>query len=113
MTEALPVAERSVEDGTEEHVSDTLPAAFHFYKSLPAGRKRRILADPAVDVAGFLSSELCVSALDAIHKHLWFAGSKHIPAQLHMQSAMGRDIIVADRMDLHLIWDHNSNTIYL
>jgi len=30
-----------------------------------------------------------------------------IPPQLHLQVATGREIVVADRMDLHLRWDNH------
>lgn len=97
----------------EEDRTDLLPAAHHSYKSLGTGRRRRMLVDPALDVEGFLDSELFVGDLESIQKHLWYAGSKRLPSQLHLQLAMGREIIIADRMDLHLIWDDNSNNIFL
>lgn len=37
-------------------------------------------------------------------QHLWFAGAKHAPRQLHFQVAVGREIVIVDRMDLHLLW---------
>lgn len=45
-------------------------------------------------------------------QHLWFAGAKHAARQLHFQVAVGRQIVVVDRMDLHLVWD-NDGRIFL
>lgn len=47
-----------------------------------------------------------------MEQHLWLAGSKRPPTQLHFQVAMGRQIIVDERMDHHLVWD-NSGRIFL
>ncbi|RYP20798.1 hypothetical protein DL767_009383 [Monosporascus sp. MG133] len=83
-----------------------LPASYHFYEG-PKRKKYRMVANPANSVPQFLERELSLKDLDGMLKHLWFAGSKHPATQLHFQVAMGREIVVADRMDLHLLWDNN------
>ncbi|KAL8303426.1 hypothetical protein RB600_007057 [Gaeumannomyces tritici] len=84
---------------------DALPASYHYYES--TRRKRRIVGNPAHDVAHFLETELCLGILGEMLPHFWFAGSKHPAKQLHLQVAMGRRIVVADRMDLHLLWEND------
>ncbi len=54
----------------------------------------------------FLATELSLGDLGTL-PHLWFAGSRRPATPLHLQVAMGRDIIVADQMDLHLLWGHD------
>lgn len=91
---------------------DAWPALYHGYEEKGNGRKRRVVANPNRYKKEFLASDLSVDGLDSMGKHLWLAGSKRPPAQLHFQVAMGRQIIVDERMDHHLVWD-NSGRIFL
>ncbi|EGR52485.1 uncharacterized protein TRIREDRAFT_53858, partial [Trichoderma reesei QM6a] len=84
--------------------SDLLPASYHFYEQVISGRRRRRVADPSQNVAAFLDTELSLQQLESIDKHLWLAGAKRPPTQLHLQVAIGRNIVLADRIDLHLLW---------
>ncbi|CAK7204360.1 hypothetical protein SEUCBS139899_007115 [Sporothrix eucalyptigena] len=93
--------------GHADGTLDMLPAAYHCYESLGKKKNRRIVINPAKSVPDFLDTELSLGGLDYMLRHLWFAGSKRPPTQLHFQVAMGREITVADRMDLHLLWDNN------
>ncbi len=54
-----------------------------------------------------LETELSLSDLGEMLPHLWFAGSRHPATQLHLQVAMSRGIVVADRMDRHLLWSND------
>lgn len=74
--------------------------------------RRRIVGSPVQDVMRFLEEELSLGDLDEMQKHLWFAGSHNPTTQLHLQVAMGREIVVAGRMDLHLLW-HNDGRLFL
>jgi hypothetical protein len=87
--------------------TDALPAAYHYYKDL-GKKKRRIVANPATCVPDYLDVELSLGELGEMLQHLWFAGSKHPAMPLHFQVAMGREIVIADRMDLHLLWDSDA-----
>jgi hypothetical protein len=84
---------------------DKLPASYHYYEA-HGKKKSRVVADPAEGVKSFLKRELSLGDLGEMLRHLWFAGAKHRATQLHFQVAMGREIVVADRMDLHLLWDN-------
>ncbi|KAL6862001.1 hypothetical protein J3F83DRAFT_746392 [Trichoderma novae-zelandiae] len=88
----------------ESDSSDLLPASYHYYEQIVSGRRRRRVADPSQNVAAFLDTELSLQQLDDIDKHLWLAGAKRPATQLHLQVAIGRHIVLADRIDLHLLW---------
>lgn len=54
--------------------------------------------------AHYFQHELGVPRLNAVHSWLWIAG-RPIPARaLHHQKVMGREIVVTERMDMHLVW---------
>lgn len=59
----------------------------------------------------YLQHDLNVSRLNKIHKHLWLAGLPQASRQLHSHVMIGRDIIITERADLHLVW--NGSTLYL
>lgn len=52
----------------------------------------------------FLESELGVQRLNDIHQWLWVAGRPMPPRSLYYQQAVRRNIVVHERMDLHLVW---------
>lgn len=83
--------------------SDLFPASYHYYEA----SGKRLVADPDNDVSAFLHNELSLGRLGEMMQHLWFAGAQRTPRQLHFQVAVGRQIVVVDRMDLHLIWDND------
>jgi hypothetical protein len=80
--------------------TDTLPATYHYYEA--AGK--RVVDDPAEDTPAFLRRELSLGSLADMMRHLWFAGAKRPAMPLHFHIAMGREIVVVDRIDLHLLW---------
>ncbi|KAJ0415183.1 hypothetical protein BJY00DRAFT_305047 [Aspergillus carlsbadensis] len=55
--------------------------------------------------------DLDVTRLNAIHKHLWLAGLPQISRALHNQVMVGRQIVITERADLHLVW--RGSTVYL
>lgn len=64
---------------------------------------RRIVGNPIHDVTRFLEVELFLGSLGEMLPRLWFAGAKRPATQLHLQVAMGREVVAADRMDMHLL----------
>ncbi|KAH7082881.1 hypothetical protein BKA63DRAFT_539914 [Paraphoma chrysanthemicola] len=90
---------------------DILPALYHYSEGNGVHKRRRV-GDPTRDIPHFLRTELSVGELDNILKHLWFAGVRRPPTQLHHQIAMGRQIALVDRLDLHLVWADNG-TLYV
>ncbi|KAK0743983.1 hypothetical protein B0T18DRAFT_416303 [Schizothecium vesticola] len=66
-------------------------------------RPKRVVGNPANDTPAFLRTELSLGGLADMLKHLWFAGTERPATPLHFHIAMGREIAIADRMDLHLL----------
>jgi len=65
---------------------------------------------PTDDLSTF-TSELGVKRINNIEKYLWLAGRPMPPRPLHYQVAAKRDVVVSERMDMHLLWERNC--IYL
>jgi hypothetical protein len=84
---------------------DPLPASYHYHETDGKGRKYRVVGNPAKSVPDFLNREMSLRRLGKMMQHLWLAGAKRPATQLHFQVAMGRHIVIVDRMDLHLVWD--------
>lgn len=74
-------------------------AGFDHCIPLPDGRlvQRRGLED-------YLASQLSVRRLNTIHNWLWRAGLPGRVQPLHHQKVLRRDIVVTERIDLHLVW---------
>ncbi|KAF4507273.1 hypothetical protein G6O67_005930 [Ophiocordyceps sinensis] len=51
-----------------------------------------------------VEQELDLGRLNDIHDWLWAAGRPAPPRPLHRQLMLGRDILVTERMDMHLVW---------
>ncbi|ORY18173.1 hypothetical protein BCR34DRAFT_360932 [Clohesyomyces aquaticus] len=72
---------------------------------LPATyRSRFTVRLVSADVHAFLQSELDLSRLNRIHKWLWMVGLPSSPRSLHVQRLKGREIVLAEQLDLHLVW---------
>jgi len=59
------------------------------------------------DVHSWVDSELDLHRLAAIHSWLWVAGRPMPPRPLHHQRLLGREIIITERSDLHLLWKND------
>ncbi|KAK3373973.1 hypothetical protein B0T24DRAFT_282916 [Lasiosphaeria ovina] len=84
----------------EKSTTDDLPAIYRYYEA----PRKRIVGNPADDIPAFLRRELSLGGLADMLKHLWLAGAERPATPLHFHAAMGREIAIADRMDLHLLW---------
>jgi hypothetical protein len=85
----------------------SIPAAYHDDK-----RALKTVGQPGSPAfKRFLEWDLNVSRLNMIHKHLWMAGLPVCARTLHHQIMIGRDILVTERADVHLVW--RGNCIYL
>ncbi|KAF7550096.1 hypothetical protein G7Z17_g5935 [Cylindrodendrum hubeiense] len=58
--------------------------------------------DSAVDDE--LDRELDLERLTKVRRWLWLVGRPNPPRPLHRQLALGRDIVIDERMDMHLVW---------
>ncbi|KAH6718799.1 hypothetical protein BKA61DRAFT_262723 [Leptodontidium sp. MPI-SDFR-AT-0119] len=88
---------------------DGLPAS---YSKSNSKTGRPTVAVPAHSVQDFLQKELSLGKLDSMLAYLWFAGAERPALPLLSQLAIGRDIVVCERMDLHLLWE-NSGKIFV
>ena len=84
----------------EKSTADGLPATYRYYET----PRKRVVGNPANNIPAFLRTELSLGGLADMLKHLWFAGAERPATPLHFHVAMGREIAIADRMDLHLLW---------
>jgi hypothetical protein len=62
-------------------------------------------------VRSYLYKNLSVDTLNALHRHLWWAGRPDNIRPLHQQEALRRTIVVSERSFLHLLW--YEGTIYV
>lgn len=65
----------------------------------------------SVPTAEFLITNFSMAELNAIHDHLWIAGSRGNISALHHQRVLLRDIIPSELARLHLVWFER--TIYI
>ena len=69
------------------------------------------LIPPIPDDISYFEKELGVGRLNELSRWLWLAGRPMPPRPLHYQLLLGRGIIIAEQMDLHLVW--TSGRIFL
>ncbi|KAJ5370088.1 uncharacterized protein N7496_006180 [Penicillium cataractarum] len=74
---------------------------------LPASSQtsQYLLIRPTEDIPSFLKKDLCVDRLNHIHQYLWLAGQPMPPKPLNYQLATSREIVVDQRIDMHLVWE--------
>lgn len=77
--------------------SDRLPACYRG----PHG-----IHVPGKNMEEFLVQEFSLSRLEVL-KHLWYAGAERPAKPLHEQIMIGREIVITERMDLHLLWTND------
>lgn len=73
-------------------------------EQIPWSVQRPISIKPGIPTGEFVVSELSMSKLNAIHKHLWIAGSHGNISPLHHQRVILRNIIPCEMAQLHLVW---------
>ncbi|KAL6228939.1 hypothetical protein BDW75DRAFT_250359 [Aspergillus navahoensis] len=61
---------------------------------------------PSKNVDQFLVRELSLGKLEVL-KHLWYAGAIRSAKPLHEQLLIGRQVVITERMDLHLLWTND------
>lgn len=59
------------------------------------------------NIRTFYANELDVSRLNLVHDHLWLAGLERAARPLHQQISIGRELILTEAADLHLLWAGN------
>lgn len=73
-----------------------------------------LLGNPFVEleidaIRGHLQSTISTTKLDKFAPHLWLVAtpSSSSISPLHKQKILGRDIVITDTADLHLVWYHS------
>jgi hypothetical protein len=84
-----------------------LPSAYHDDERV----LQTIERSDSSSFRAYLQHDLNVLRLTKVHKHLWLAGLPQISRTLHSHIMIGRQVLVTERADLHLVWQ--SNTVYL
>ncbi|KAI1824111.1 hypothetical protein F4861DRAFT_507365 [Xylaria intraflava] len=83
--------------GTQANELDSLlPASFR--------TEHDYLAQPKLYDTRYFQKELGVERLSLLHKWLWLAGRPMPPRPLHYQLLQRREIVIAEQIDLHLVW---------
>lgn len=108
MYQALPFSTRVLQ-ATDVTIADDdlLPAS---YRGKAAAGPIR-LHTPSTRDPVFLRQELDLQRLNSVFHWLWLAGRPMPPRALHYQLMMGRDIVIAEDMNMHLVW--TSGRIFL
>ena len=77
-----------------------------FKKLLPASFRddHLLFHAPLDDISGFLQRDLSVRRLNDIQEFLWLAGRPMPPRPLSYQTSVSCEIIVDERVDMHLVW---------
>lgn len=89
---------------------DGLRIPFSEEDGLLAGRHTSLPGRPLIPlasksaVAEFLGQELSNRRLDAMYRMLFLVSNRRNISPLHHQILKGRDILVTERVDLHLVW---------
>lgn len=68
----------------------------------------RVNEEEVDSVQMYLEETLSVKRLNDIRKWLWIAGLPSIARPLHEQISKGRNIVLTERADCHLVWQDNS-----
>lgn len=77
------------------------------YRELPKDVPENQSNDTESDlnfVRSYLRKNLNVDTLNALHRHLWWAGRPDNIRPLHRQGALQRTIVVSEKSFLHLLW---------
>jgi hypothetical protein len=62
------------------------------------------LAAASSNVIASVQKELGIRRLDRVFRWLWVTGQPTPPRPLHHHFLMSREIVVTERMDMHLLW---------
>jgi len=118
------VVRRSASPEDQRHLKVPFDTNHEFFPATAQHSNERLLALPATyqtsdqvthrtasDLCAFLQTDLLIPRLNDIHDWLWIAGFQLSARPLHRQLHMNRTVVLAEQIDLHLLW-HDS-TIYI
>ncbi|KAF6782732.1 hypothetical protein CPLU01_15792 [Colletotrichum plurivorum] len=56
------------------------------------------------DILDWVGEEVDLDRLADIHEWLWIVGRPMPPRPLHQQRLLNREIMITEKMDMHLVW---------
>ncbi|KAJ1325222.1 DUF6601 domain-containing protein [Microdochium nivale] len=77
----------------------------------PSSDRHGFLATSQESLSASVEQELDLGRLSELSAKLWIAGRAGPPKTLHRQELLGRELVVTEQMDLHLVW--TSGRIYI
>ena len=84
---------------SESCTSLTLPAVYH-----DRSHSLQIIEETnEQSIQTYLEWELTVPRLNEIHGNLWLAGRPMSARPLHRQAMLGRDLVITEQVDLHMV----------
>ncbi|GKT92453.1 ankyrin domain protein [Colletotrichum tofieldiae] len=97
LSSLLPASRRTKEDDLEAPVLS------------PILDPADVETDPArlAAIHDWVDEEVDLSRLSDIHNWLWIAGRMKPPRPLHAQRLLLREIVITEKLDLHLVWTTN------
>ncbi|KAF6823369.1 hypothetical protein CPLU01_11450 [Colletotrichum plurivorum] len=102
--------------GTEDDLASVLPASMRTTEDdlmapalFPVLDPAAVNVDPVqlASIHDWVDEETDLRRLSDIHGWLWIVGRPMPPRPLHHQRVLNREIVIAERMDLHLVWTTN------
>ena len=85
---------------SERRTSLTLPAVYHD----KSHSLQTIEETDEHSIQNYLDWELTIPRLNEIHGYLWLAGRPTSARPLHRQAMLGRDLVITEQVDLHMVW---------
>ena len=84
---------------SEHRTSLILPAVYH-----DKSRSLRIIEETDEhSIQNYLEWELTVPRLNEVHGYLWLAGRPMGARPLHRQAMLGRELVITEQVDLHMV----------
>ncbi|KAK1452525.1 hypothetical protein CMEL01_16754 [Colletotrichum melonis] len=117
-----PFNQKLLENGITQGTKEPQCLESDFMSLLPASRRTKDddLVAPALSpilnpagvadthymmhILGWISDEVDLDRLAHIHEWLWIVGRPMPPRPLHQQRLLNRDIMITEKMDMHLVW---------
>jgi hypothetical protein len=98
---------RAEEEDGEKCIQPLFPVDLQILHPLVFADEKQQLQVSSTISPQCLISDLSVSRIDRIHRHLWWAGRPQAARPLHKQQLLRRQIAITEQADLHLLWTEN------
>jgi hypothetical protein len=99
-----PQTKASPEDGPPSNAATISPTTAIPHIVPAAIRCGNTLARTKDDPGAYFAAQLLTQRLDELKSYLWLAGVPSCARALHRQRLMGREILITEDVDEHLVW---------